>query len=522
LNSKEDFLFWRLAQFFICECDYRLIQIKESEQELWLENAKNKQGKIIRLVRENLDWSNWLQRDMEAAAAIGEQYRRRFLVGDLRIINVYITPYPPVDDYLFRIEKPFKVPGGKTEVHTLLLMPDQLHQTLQQLGTSLGFSVPIMLEKEEYDQQEVLMLKQQTLAEAARQARQEQAVFENGRPFFTFVFLILQIAAMILMEFFGGSTNSATLIKFGAKFNPLIIEGEWWRFITPIFLHIGFLHLFMNSLSLFYLGPLVERIYGNVRFLWIYLFSGFAGSLASFALSPHLSAGASGAIFGCFGALLYFGVIYPKLFFRTMGTSVLFVIALNLVFGFTVQGIDNAGHIGGLIGGFLASGLVHFPKKKKPLLQLLFFLISSALVFCFLQYGYGEKNRTLDAKSSLILAQTYVEQGDYDRAYEVLKNAAKENAESADVLFLLSYIEIKKGLVKEAKVHLHKVIELDSEFHEAYYNLALLAINDDDLHLAKRYAEHALKLKPESLEYRKLVKEIDGYLNNDSAILNSI
>ncbi|MDP4170713.1 MAG: rhomboid family intramembrane serine protease, partial [Bacillota bacterium] len=163
---------------------------------------------------------------------------------------------------------------------------------------------------------------------------------------------------------------------------------EWWRFITPIFLHIGFMHLAMNSLALYYLGTTVERIYGNARFIMIYLFAGISGSIASFIFSIYLSAGASGAIFGCFGALLYFGTNYPKLFFRTMGKNVLAILLINLVFDFTASGIDNAAHLGGLAGGFLATGIVHFPKRKKPLLQILFLIFSVAIISASLYYGF--------------------------------------------------------------------------------------------------------------------------------------
>ena len=97
----------------------------------------------------------------------------------------------------------------------------------------------------------------------------------------------------------------------------------------------------------------------------IYVVAGIFRTLASLLFSPSISAGASGAIFGCFGALLYFGTIYPSLFKRTMGGNVLIVIAINLIFGFSVPGIDNAGHIGGLIGGYLAAAIVHFPKSTK-------------------------------------------------------------------------------------------------------------------------------------------------------------
>lgn len=513
LNSKEDFLFWRLAEFFISKQDYRLIQMNENNHELWLENVSNKQGQLIRLVRHNLDWSNWLKRDIETTAAVGDRFRKRYVRGELRIINVYITPFPPVDDYQFHIEKAFALPGNnKTKVNTVLIMTDQLEKSLGEFGDLLGYPLEITLQQE-YELQEILTIKQSALAQSAVKVKKERAIFENGKPFFTYVFLVIQIGMLLLMELKGGSTNSSTLIQFGAKINPLILEGEWWRFFTPVFLHIGILHLFMNSIALFYIGPLVERIFGNARFVFIYLLAGFIGTLASFVTNPNLSAGASGAIFGCFGALLYFGVINPKLFFRTIGMNLLIVIGLNIIFGFSVQGIDNAGHIGGLVGGFLAAGIVHFPKTKKVLLQLLFIVISTAIIIGGLFYGFGETTRAVDVNSSLVLADMYVKNDQYDKAYTLLTDAKTRGAKSSELLFQLSYVEIKKGMTNQAELHLLEAIKLNPDFHEAYYNLALIYISDEQLEKAKEYAEEALKIEPERSQYKKLVQEINGYLS---------
>lgn len=522
LDFQEDYLFWRLADFLITNQDYRLVQMARNDQELWLENVSNKQAQLIRIVRRNLDWSNWLQRDIEIISSVGERFRKRYLRGELHLINIYVTPYPPVDDYQFLIDKPYlNQESNKTVITTTLLESNQLSNSLKGLSDCLGYQIPIALEKE-YDEQDISSLKQIAISHSANKLKKEKAIFENGKPFFTYILLVIQIAVLLVMELNGGSTNSSTLIKFGAKFNPLIIEGQWWRFLTPIFIHIGFLHLIMNSIALYYIGPLVERIYGNFRFILIYLFAGFTGVLASFAFSANLSAGASGAIFGCFGALLYFGLIYPKLFFRTMGMNILVVIGLNLAFGFSVQGIDNAGHIGGLIGGFLASGILYFPKGKKPLLQTAFLVISSAAVFGFLQLGYGDSTKAVDTHSSFVLAQTYVENGDYDQAYTVLKDVQDNGEKSAELLFLLSYVEIKKGMENEAKDHLLEVIKIDSSFHEAYYNLALVCINEQQLEKAKEYAQKALKLKPEKTEYKDLVKKINAYLAQSSGVGESL
>src|SRR5690625_6084003 len=136
-----------------------------------------------------------------------------------------------------------------------------------------------------------------------------------------------------ILEINGGSTDVETLIQFGAKYNPAMIDGEWWRLISSMFLHIGFFHLAMNMLALYYLGVAVERIYGSRRFLMIYFLAGIAGSLTSFAFSINVSAGASGAIFGLFGAMLFFGIIHKKVFFQTMGRNIITIVAINIKIG---------------------------------------------------------------------------------------------------------------------------------------------------------------------------------------------
>nr|WP_054752968.1 rhomboid family intramembrane serine protease [Piscibacillus salipiscarius] len=102
----------------------------------------------------------------------------------------------------------------------------------------------------------------------------------------------------------------------GLKFNPFIAQGEYWRIITSMFLHIGLIHLLMNMIALYYLGEVTEKIYGTKRFLVIYFIAGIFGSIASFATNDSVSAGASGAIFGLFGALLFLGCIIEISFLR--------------------------------------------------------------------------------------------------------------------------------------------------------------------------------------------------------------
>jgi rhomboid protease GluP len=185
------------------------------------------------------------------------------------------------------------------------------------------------------------------------------------RPLFTYIFLGLNILIFVLIALAGGSTEA--LMAFGVKANAEIARGQWWRFVTPIFIHIGMLHLFFNSYALWMVGPQVEKLYGPASFVILYVLTGIAGVYGSYFYHPQsISAGASGAIFGLFGVLLVFGIRYrdaiPPFFKRAVGTGVLPVIVINLIIGFTIPGIDNAAHIGGLLAGGILAAVIPFQK----------------------------------------------------------------------------------------------------------------------------------------------------------------
>ncbi len=153
------------------------------------------------------------------------------------------------------------------------------------------------------------------------------------------------------------------LLVLGAKFNPLIDAGQWWRLLTPMVLHGSMLHLLFNTYALYVLGPQVESTFGTARFLAVYLVSGLAGSVASYVWNADaLSVGASGAIFGLFGALGAFAYSSRSLIGWEASRMQLYqmatLVAINLVFGLVTPSIDNSAHIGGLVaGGFAGMAL---------------------------------------------------------------------------------------------------------------------------------------------------------------------
>lgn len=162
-----------------------------------------------------------------------------------------------------------------------------------------------------------------------------------------------------------GYPVSLVISALGAKDNAAIaLNGEYYRLLTAMFLHGGWLHIAFNGYALYSLGAEAERIYGTPRFLLLYMVAGFAGGVASYAFSPYRSVGASGAIFGLIGGLAAF--YYASREFlgdvaRQQLGSLITVIMLNLFIGFSTPMIDNYAHIGGLLGG-AALGLLLAPR----------------------------------------------------------------------------------------------------------------------------------------------------------------
>ena len=156
---------------------------------------------------------------------------------------------------------------------------------------------------------------------------------------------------------------------------------------------------------------------------------------------------------------------------------------------------------------------MHFPKKKKPFLQLVFLVVSVVVLYGSLVFGFQNSETGGNESSTMMLAQEYIKQENYDQAYTILTKYVENSSKvSAEVYFALSFIEIKRGLLDDAKSHLLKVINLDSELPEAYYNLALIYLEENDLLNARENAEKAAELKPSQQEYADLVQELNRLL----------
>jgi len=170
----------------------------------------------------------------------------------------------------------------------------------------------------------------------------------------TLVLVAINVVFFVWETFTGGATDPRSLVAHGALYGPLVDRGEWWRIFTAAFLHGGLLHIAFNMFALYQVGTFLEMLVGAPAMLAIYFVSMIGSGLSVYRFGyQDVTVGASGAIFGIFGALVAIGLSLGERG-RAIVWQTVPIIGINLVIGFSMPNISNAGHIGGLISGFVA------------------------------------------------------------------------------------------------------------------------------------------------------------------------
>ncbi|MFO7567967.1 MAG: rhomboid family intramembrane serine protease [Enhygromyxa sp.] len=203
---------------------------------------------------------------------------------------------------------------------------------------------------------------QAAAAEAAREQARQQARRPEGptpNPWVTWNLIGLNVLIWVAMVGFGVDAfepSVEALLSWGGNLGLLTQSGQWWRLLTAMFLHAGIIHLAFNCYFAWVIGRICEQVFGAAAYVLVYFGSGLFASLVSVAWQPaSVSVGASGALFGVFGAFLGFTIrrreILPPEFVKSVRRNALILIGINLVIGFAVPGIDVAAHVGGLVAG---------------------------------------------------------------------------------------------------------------------------------------------------------------------------
>ena len=345
--KSDDLLVLNLINYFITEKNYNPVIIHGINDEIWLENLDS-DYKIIRIVSHHIHNKEQFDFDKFKLSKIVKQIKKKTLSWKIKVLSIYTdiedTKLLQEDDVFVSKEEDINSPKLTSIFPDIVLKTDRKEE-----GLEYFIKVTDSINKKN-----------------EKRSKMAEKIFSYKKPIITYTIMVICVVIFALMYVLGnGSESTETLIKFGANFGPYTKSGEYYRLFTSMFLHIGIIHLLCNMYSLNVIGREVESLFGKWKFLIIYILSGLCGSMLSLAFNDNvLSAGASGAIFGLLGALLYFGYYYRTYLGSTMKRSIIPVIVINLIIGFLNPSIDNAAHIGGLVGGVLIAMMVGVPDKS--------------------------------------------------------------------------------------------------------------------------------------------------------------
>lgn len=350
ITSKDDITL-KLAHYFITEKNYTPIVVYGVKDEIWLENLDN-DYKVIRIVSHYIHNNEQLNFDRFKVNRVVKLLKKKTLSFKMDVLNIYTDL------------------GDAVNIKEKDTWTDFYIKKIADLKKSPIKEVfPDIVEKTRFKEKGVEFLLKVT-EDINNKNRTEEIknykVFSKKKPYITYIIMTLCIIIFAMMYIFGdGSYDDSTLIKFGANWDLLVKSGEYYRLLASAFLHIGIMHLLCNMYSLYVIGPQIENFFGKAKFICIYFISAISGNILSVALNNNiLSAGASGAIFGLLGAMLYFGYHYRIYLGNVLKSQIIPVIVLNLILGFMVTEIDNFAHIGGLVGGILSAMAVGIPKDN--------------------------------------------------------------------------------------------------------------------------------------------------------------
>lgn len=323
----------------------------------------------------------------------------------------------------------------------------------------------------------------------------------------TFVLLGINLLIFMLMELAGGSKNPDVLLDFGASYGPYTRRGEYWRLVMPMFIHIGILHLLVNTYALFLLGRILEQVYGYGRFSLLYVGCGVGSSLLSMTMSEHVSAGASGAIFGIAGGMLTVGFLHrqavPRRWGRVFGRGIVPFIVLNLILGLSIPGIDSWGHLGGLMSGAVLAALIppaaesdpHAPSSEKPsqaVVVIPLALVLLAMAATVDRYRVSQEVTRLLEEGARLQAQ-----GELEEARNRFEEAARRSSVDARPFVALGWLYLREEKVPEAIRAYEKAHELSPASLAAQLGLAAAYQRQGENEKARELIESVLRENPD-------------------------
>ena len=354
---KNEQIMMSLVHYFVTKENYSPINVQGVKDEIWLENLDGPY-RVIRINCNSIINEEQYKFDLFKVQHIIKQIKKKTLSWKMNALNICLDLDKKIEPGLFNHIETININSIndiKKNENLKEMFPDIENNLIDTKdGLDLIINVTHDINEKTYKDNKLF-----------------EKVFSPKKIIMTKLIVLLCVIMYIIsgvMNVSGGffSISPTTLVYLGGNIIGGVQNLELWRLITAAFLHVNIMHLLVNMYSLIIIGSQVETFIGRFKFVFIYIISAIVGNLLSLVFEANIvSVGASGAIFGLMGALLYFGYHYRLYLSEAIKTQIIPVIVLNLLLGFMVSGVDNAAHIGGLIGGYLASMAIGIENKSK-------------------------------------------------------------------------------------------------------------------------------------------------------------
>lgn len=374
--NKNDEIIMKLLHYFITEEGYNPVVLHGAKDEIWLENNEA-DYKIVRIVSNYIHNDEQLDFDMFRTKQILKKIKSKMFSIKMETLSIFVNLGENVNlkdkNYEnIKCAEVRNVDDLKKYSFIMNKFPNILEiENTKEEGIELFIKLTEEINKKNFEE-----------------TKKAEKVFSKKKPIMTYIFMAICLVLYVLTAIESGNfidLNSNVLRKYGAlvNLNSMNSNVEFYRLITSIFLHGGLIHLVCNMYSLYIIGPQLESFFGKVKYSIIFIGSGLIGNLLTLAFLQDTSVGASGAIFGLLGALIYFGYHYRVYLSSVIKSQIIPLIILNLVIGFMFTSINNLAHIGGLVGGVLLSMAVGV-KYKSTKLDIINGIIMTIIFVAFL------------------------------------------------------------------------------------------------------------------------------------------
>ena len=337
IMDDKNILVMKLLHYFITEKNYNPIILQGVENEIWLENL-DEDCEVVRIVSGYIHNDEQFNFDVFKTKRIVKKIKKKTFSFNMNVMSIFLDMGDNVrteineNPRLMAINVKEESDLGKNDI-IKKLFPD-LSKKLKYNEDGIELFAKITSDINQHNKED---------------ASKIENVFKDKGSYITYFIIALNVIFYLIPILLGQYDN---IINDYCIHGPSIRAGQYYRLFTGLFLHGNIFHLFFNCYALYVLGSQIENFLGRIKYLIIYIFSGLVGALFSMTFSGGAgSIGASGAIFGLMGALLYFGYHYRVYLGNVLKSQIIPLIVMNLALGFIFAGIDNFAHIGGLIGG---------------------------------------------------------------------------------------------------------------------------------------------------------------------------